>query len=195
VTDASGPDVSVAVERALCDHFGQRPSRASVSFLGVEPIEVLRFEPFPGEFAYVSHGMSTRPMSAASEVVLDARGPRAELILHVRDASARYHAVWRQLAVLAAAPAVEAVVYSPGMTVDVGQPLVRGSRCTGGLIVESALAAIETREGTVVVLQVLPATARELAWCRVNGAAALRERWTTRRIDLLDLARRAVALD
>jgi len=42
----NGPDLSVAVERAFCDHFGhRRPSRASVSFLGVEPIEVLRFGP------------------------------------------------------------------------------------------------------------------------------------------------------
>ena len=37
--------------------------RASVSFVGVDPIEVLRFEPIPGERAYVSLGMSRHPMT------------------------------------------------------------------------------------------------------------------------------------
>ena len=36
---------------ALSEHFGQRPARASVSFVGVEPIEVLRFEPQTPRFA------------------------------------------------------------------------------------------------------------------------------------------------
>jgi Suppressor of fused protein (SUFU) len=191
----NGPDLSVAVERAFCDHFGhRRPSRASVSFLGVEPIEVLRFEPTPGERAYLSLGMSKRPMTAASEIAVGADGPRAELMLHIRDGSGQYDGVWRQLAVLAASPAVEGVVYVPGMTLDLGQPLAPGSRCTGAVVTESALAAIQTPEGTVVVLQVLPATSTELAWCRVHGTEALRERWTTQQIDLLDLARSAVAL-
>lgn len=186
--------MSVAVERALCDHFGQRASRASVSFLGVEPIEVLRFEPIPGERTYLSLGMSRRPMSAASEVAVDADGPRAELMLHIRDA-AGHGDVWRQLALLAASPVVEGVVYAPGMTVDLGQPLAPRSRCTGGVLAKSALAAIETPEGMVLVLQVLPATSTELAWCRVHGSAALRERWTAQQVDLLDLARSGVALD
>jgi Suppressor of fused protein (SUFU) len=186
--------VSVAVERALCDHFGHRASRASVSFLGVEPIEVLRFEPIPGEQAYLSLGMSRRPMTGASEVVVASDGPRAELMLHVRD-GAGHKDLWRQLAVLAASPAVEGVVYVPGMTVDLGQSLAPGSGCTGVVVAQSALAAIETPDGNVAVLQVLPATSSELAWCRVRGAAALRERWMAHQVDLLDLARRAVALD
>ena len=191
----SGPDVPIGVERALFGHFGQRPSRASVSFLGVEPIEVLRFEPTPGERVYVSLGMSRHPMSAAAELVVGPDAPRVELMLHVRDDAGRHDGVWRHLAVLAASPEVEGVVYIAGMTVDLGQPLGSGSRCTGGLIVESPLAVVETPQGTVAVLQVLPATSTELAWCRVQGAAALRARWATQEVDLLDLGRRAVALD
>jgi hypothetical protein len=187
--------VSAELESALSDHFGQRPARASVSFVGVEPIEVLRFEPIPGERAYVSLGMSRHPMTAASEMLVGADGPRAELMVHVRDNPGHGEVLWRQLAVLAAAPAVEGVVYAPGMTVDLGQPLAPGSRCSGGVVVESSLAAIDTTAGLVDVLQVLPATSTELAWCRVHGAAALRERWASTQADLLDLGRRAVGLD
>ncbi|MFN2519004.1 MAG: suppressor of fused domain protein [Jatrophihabitantaceae bacterium] len=191
-----GADVLVAVEHALCAHFGQRPSRASVCFLGVEPIEVLRFEPIPGEgAAYVSLGMSRHPMTAASQQVVGADGPRAELVLHAGKGSGRCDDVWRQLAVLAAAPSVEGVVYVAGMTVDLGQPVAPGSRCTGGVLAESVLAAIETPQGPVTLLQVLPATPSELAWCRVHDTPALRERWSAQHIDLFDLARRAATLE
>jgi hypothetical protein len=44
------------------------------------------------------------------------------------------------------------------------------------------------------VLQVVPATATELAWCRVHGSAALRERWAEQHTDLLDLERAAADL-
>jgi suppressor of fused protein SUFU len=191
----SAPEPTDAVERALRAHFAHRPARASVSFLGVEPIEVLRFDAAPGERAYVSLGMSRRAMTAATESVLGTDGPRAELMLFVRGAPAAGDDAWRRLAVLAAAPSVEGVVYTAGMTVDLGQPLVVGSRCTGVVVVESGLAAIETAQGAVTILQVLPATSTELAWCRVHGAAALRERWAERQTDLFDLGRRPVALD
>ena len=42
--------------------------RASVSFVGVDPIQVLRFEPIPGELAYLTLGMSALPMTAAAEL-------------------------------------------------------------------------------------------------------------------------------
>jgi hypothetical protein len=181
--------VLTRVQVALQDHFGQVPARASVSFVGVEPIDVLRFEPIPGERAYVSLGMSRHPMTAAAEAVQQQDGPRAELMLHVHDPGDAYADVWRSLAVLAASPAVEGVVYAAGMSVDTGQPLVTGSRCTGGVLVESALAAIEGGPEAVDVLQLVPATSTELAWCRVQGSAALRERWTEQRVDLMDLGR------
>ncbi|MEP7019814.1 MAG: suppressor of fused domain protein [Pseudonocardiales bacterium] len=191
----SAPEPLATIELWLANHFGQRPTRASVSFVGVEPIDVLRFEPIPGERIYVSLGMSRHPMTAASEVVVGADGPRAELMLHVHDEPNHGKVLWRQLAVLAAAPAVEGVVYAPGMTVEIGQPLASDSRCTGGVVAQSALATIDTPHGPVAVLQVLPATSTELAWCRVRGAIALRERWTSSQVDLLDLRRRAVSLD
>jgi Suppressor of fused protein (SUFU) len=184
----------VDVEAALCEHFAQRAVRASVSFVGVQPLEVLRFEPIPGERVYVSLGMSRDPMHDPTSPTLDDAGPRAELMLHVRDPIDRYAEVWRQLAVLAAAPTVEGVVYADGVTVDTEQPLVDNSLCTGGVVIESPLAAIETSTGHVSVLQLLPATAHELAWSRVKGSAALRARWTEHGVDLLDLARRAADL-
>lgn len=184
-----------AVDAALRQHFGQAPVRASVSFLGVDPIEVLRFEPIPDERAYLSLGMARQPMTAASAAVQTADGPRAELMLLVRDGADEHIDVWRQVALLAAAPAVEGVVYTSGMTVDLGQPLASGSRCTGGLVLEAPIAAIEATPGPVAVLQIVPATATELAWCRVHGSSALQQRWADRETDLLDLRRAAVALD
>ncbi len=179
-----------AVDAALAAHFAHAPLRASVSFLGVDAIEVLRFEPIPGERAYVSLGMSRHPMTGADADIMNADGPRAELMVHLRDERDAFADVWRQLAVLAAAPAVEGVVYRAGMTVDLGQPLAAGSACTGALVVESPLASI----GEVEVLQLVPATQNELAWCRVHGSEELRRRWSDNGTDVQDLARRAVDL-
>jgi hypothetical protein len=134
-------------------------------------------------------------MTGADALVQDAAGPRAELLLQVRDPADEFADVWRRLALLAAAPAVEGVVYSPGMSVDLGEPLVPGSACTGVVITESALGDLATPAGPVTVLQALPATSAELAWCRVRGSAALRERWAEQRVDGLDLHRRGVRLD
>ena len=116
-------------------------------------------------------------------------------MLHLRDPTDQHADVWRRLAVLAAAPAVEGVVYAPGMSVDLGEPLAPASACTGVAGRESALAPVDAGAGPVDVLQVVPATSTELAWCRVRGSAALRERWASAGTDLLDLGRRPVALD
>jgi hypothetical protein len=186
-------DVLESVAAALGDHFGQPPAVASVTFLGVEPIDVLRFEPIPGEIAYLSLGMSRHPMTASDQVVVSGDGPRAELMLSVR-ADERFTDVWRRLAVLAAAPAVEGVVYVPGMTVDTGEPLAPGSRCTGGVVQQSAVDAVATSAGAVQIYAVVPATSTELAWSRVHGTDALVQRWHEARTDLLDLARNAVQL-
>ncbi|SHF83537.1 Suppressor of fused protein (SUFU) [Jatrophihabitans endophyticus] len=130
------------VEAAFVEHFGHRPQRASVSFVGVDPIEVLRFEPIPGERAYLSLGMSRHPMTGGAESFVAVDGPRAELMLHLRDPTDQHADVWRRLAVLAAAPAVESVVYTAGLTVDLGEPLTPGSACTGVVVTESPLPVI-----------------------------------------------------
>jgi hypothetical protein len=184
-----------AVDAALAEHFGHRPARASVSFVGVDPIEVLRFEPIPDERAYLTLGMSRHPMTAADAGVVAGDGPRAELMLHVRDGADRFADVWRQVALLAATPVVEGVVYADGMTVDLGQPLAGGSRCTGVVVTASPIAPITSSAGDIAVYQVVPATQNELAWCRVHGSAELRLRWQQAGTDLLDLDRAAVRLD
>ena len=183
------------VERALVEHFGSAPQRASISFVGVEPIDILRFEPIPDERAYVSLGMCRRPMTGADAAVLSAEGPRAELMVHLRDPGDEHTELWRKLAVLAAAPAVEGVVYAADMTVELGEPLSPRSRCVGALITGSPLPAIATPGGPVEVLQAVPATSVELAWARVHGTAVLRERWQRHGTDLLDLRRASVPLD
>lgn len=177
------------------DHFGHPPQRASVSFVGVDPIEVLRFEPIPGERAYLTLGMARHAMTGAAEAVLSADGPRAELLLHLRDPGDLYADVWRRIAVLAAAPAVEGVVYADGMSVEIGEALVAGSACIGVVVIDSPLTPVASAYGPVAILQLLPATSTELAWCRVRGSTALRERWRKHDVDLLDLTRRPVPLD
>ncbi|MFN2560951.1 MAG: suppressor of fused domain protein [Jatrophihabitans sp.] len=191
----TSPTVLAAVEAALVEHFGHRSARASVSFVGVDPIEVLRFEPIPGERAYLSLGMSRHPMTGAADAVLAPDGPRAELMLHLRDPTDEHAEVWRRVALLAAAPVVEGVVYAPGMSIDLGEPLTGGSACTGVVVDVSPIGSVDAAGGTVAILQITPATSTELAWCRVRGSAALRDLWTEAGADLLDLGRRPVALD
>jgi hypothetical protein len=183
------PDVLREVEDALVGVLGSVPARASVSFVGVEPIDVLRFSS-AGVTTLVTSGMARRPMAGADQLTIT-EGPRAELMLQLRG---EVDDAWRRLAVLAAAPVVEGVVYRPGMTVDLGEAIGGSSRCTGGVVAESALPPIDTAAGPVDVLRVLPATAAELAWARARGTAALVERWDSAGVDLLDLGRAAVSL-
>ncbi len=191
----TGAQVLDAVEQVLVESFGHVPTRASVSFVGVDQIEVLRFAPDPGEWVYVSLGMARLPMTSATATVQAQDGPRAELLLRVRDDADWYSDVWRQLAVLAAGPAVEGLVYRDGASVDLGQPLAARSRCSGIVAATMPdLPAIDTANGPVVVFQALPATAAELAWARARGTDALRELWAAQRTDLLDLGRSSVAL-
>ena len=167
-----------------------------MSFVGVEPIQVLRFDT-GALVTYVSLGMSRRAMRLpADDFLVAASGPRAELVLQLREDAGE---AWQRLAVLAAAPVVEGVVYSAGMTVDLGVPLSAASRCTGAVVVASAgpdsVPATDTVLGPVEFLRILPATSAELAWARVRGSAALLERWAEQGTDLLDLRRAAVGLD
>jgi hypothetical protein len=183
-----------AIDAALQRYFGQEPSRASISFLGVDPVEVLRFQLTAAERAYLSLGMARHPMTAASAGLQQVDGPRAELMLRVRDGADQHVDVWRHVAMLAAAPAVEGVVYTAGMTLDLGRAIVTGSRCSGVVVLESPIGRIVASPGPVVVLEIVPATSTELAWCRVHGSAALLARWSDEQTDLLDLGRPAVAL-
>jgi Suppressor of fused protein (SUFU) len=189
------PDLLAAVEASLTGRFGVQPARASMSYVGVETVQILRYRSAPGEWTYASLGMSRHPMTGSAMNEIAANGPRAELILRVREITDPAGDVWRRLALLAAAPAVEGVVYTTGMTIDVGEPLVPGSSCTGAMVAKSRLADVSTARGAVSVLEALPATANELAWSRIHGADALRARWAQHSVDPADLSRATVALD
>ncbi|HEY2041423.1 MAG TPA: suppressor of fused domain protein [Jatrophihabitans sp.] len=180
-------DVLAVVEAAYHEHFEVTPARASVSFVGVDQIEILRYSAGAAT-TYVSLGMSRYPMADPTAAVVDAeRAPRAELLLSCREPGEH---LWRALAVLAAAPAVEGAVYAAGNRVDLGEPLYAGARCTGGMLTPAQLRPIAVPGmAEVNVLQLLPATPNELAWARVHGSEALIERWSVQAIDLTDLAR------
>ena len=70
--------------RRVDSALGEPDARASITFLGTDRIEVLRFT--EGDVVrYATLGMSERPMSDPTAVVADPlRGPRAELVLSVR---------------------------------------------------------------------------------------------------------------
>ena len=171
-----------------------------MSFVGVQPIAVLRFsepEPRPGEpqafTHYLSLGMCRYPMVDQLQVRTDdPSAPRAELLLSV---SGRPDELWRRLAVLAAAPAVEGAVYETGSRLQLGEAMVTGSRCVGGVLVAGPLPPIScSGVADVQVLRVLPATSTELAWARVHGSAALIQRWADYGTRLPDLMRDPVDL-
>jgi hypothetical protein len=52
-----------------------------------------------------------------------------------------------------------------------------------------------TGSADVQLLQLLPATATELAWARVHGSVALRQRWAAQGTPLSDLMREPVTLE
>src|SRR4051812_19654513 len=95
---------------------------ASVTFLGTEPLQVLRFGPDDaGVVRYATVGVSRRPMHPPTAAVADPlRGPRSELVLSLRPGRDQ---VLRSLAVLAASPDVEGVVLTAGVTLDLQTPL------------------------------------------------------------------------
>jgi hypothetical protein len=183
VADRPKRDLLAELESAFIERLGTQPERASVSFVGVDAIEVLRWSRRRPTTS-ITLGMARNSMGET--------GRRAELSVDLHGSGGES---WRQLAVLAAAPVVEAVVYSLGMTVDLGAPIDTSSLCVGGLIVLSDLGIIATESGDVSVLRVIPATANELAFSRLKGSAALQERWHQARTDLLDLGRCGVELN
>lgn len=178
----------VEVEAHLVGAFGQDSGRAGVSFLGTERIDVLRFGPDPeGLVRYATVGMSRAPMGDPGAELVLADGPRAELLLSV---SGLHDSALRRLAVVAASPAVEGVVITPGAGLDLGEPLWDGARFTAVLVAGPGgqVPDLPVGEGLEPVrfLPVLPMTPNEAAWKRVHGAAALEERWLLQALDLRD---------
>ncbi|WP_130800172.1 suppressor of fused domain protein [Streptomyces otsuchiensis] len=189
------------VETALTDAFGEPDARASVTFLGTDRIEVLRFaDPGPRPLVrYATLGMSAAPMTDPAAVLADPElGPRAELLLSVQPkAGLPLDQVLRALAVFAASPQVEGLVVAPGASLDLGEALWPGAPFTsvlvaepGGLVPDVALP--EPRD-PVRFLPLLPMTPNEAAWKRARGAEALHERWLHAETDLRAPTRRSVA--
>jgi hypothetical protein len=200
-------EVPAGVRAHLREHFAKtgitaEPDAASVTFLGAEPIDVLRFGPDgDGVVHYVSLGCSRRPMTDPTALATDPlRGPRAEVVVSLRGPSPAGLA--RTVATLAAAPAVEGLVLEPDALVDLGSPLwttspaapVQGTApftavLLGGSDIDAV--ALPAPLDPVAILSAIPITATEAAWVRLKGADAMREAWRTDGVDVLDPSRRA----
>ncbi|WP_256106315.1 suppressor of fused domain protein [Streptomyces sp. ODS05-4] len=203
-------EVLELVEARLREALGEPDARASVTFLGTDRVEVLRFPAVDTDadgggsggalVRYATLGMSAQPMTDPTAALADpVRGPRAELLLTLRAGRADTDQVLRPLAVLAASPQVEGVVVAPGASLDTGEPLWPSAPFTSVLVGEPgalvADLALADPMDPVRFLPLLPMTPNEAAWKRVHGAGALEERWLTGGTDLRDPARGAVRLD
>ncbi len=193
-------DVLAEVRAHLRAHFAQtriggEAGAASVTFLGTEPIDILRFGPDDdGVIHYVSLGCSREPMTDPADVAADpVRGPRTEVTVALRGPSPAGLA--RSVAVLAAAPAVEGLVLAADALVDLGSPLWDGAPFTAFLLGRSEIGDVALPEprDPVAILSAIPITATEAAWVRLKGAEAMREAWRTDGVDVLDPARKASA--
>lgn len=190
---------SLARVRAhLCAHFAEQgidtePDVASVTFLGTEPIEVLRFGPGDdGVTHYVSLGCSRHPMVDPAQIVSDPElGPRTEVVLRLHH-SGPVSGLARSLALIAATPAVEGVILTPDALIDLGSPL--WSRPSGRgpftavLLGRSGIAdlPLDAPRDPVSFLSATPITATEAAWVRLKGADAMRQAWRADGVDVLD---------
>lgn len=181
------------VRAHLRAHFTDaEPDSASVTFLGTETIEVLRFREPDGTVHYVTLGCSRHPMTEPTLDVADpVRGPRAEVILRLRDPGP-ITGIARSLAILAAAPAVDGVVLCADALVDLGSPLWTSpsSRVpfTAVLLGRGGIddLPLDPPRDPVQFLSATPITATEAAWVRLKGAEAMRQAWENDGVDVLD---------
>ncbi|MFD6220841.1 suppressor of fused domain protein [Nocardia asteroides] len=192
-------DVVDTVRTAVLDHYGVERAgvdSASVTFLGLEPIEILRI-PGDGAVHYATLGGSRHPMGDPADLLADpVRGPRAELVLTLLASAGPQAGVVRSLGVLVATPSVEGVVLQADALLDLGEPLWHNAPFTAVLLGESDITEVALPEPAEPVryLTVTPITATEAAWVRVRGAQALRDAWAEAGIDVRDPGRGAVNL-
>ena len=141
----TGPsDVAAAVRSHLVSWFSgvSEPDSASVTFVGLEPIEILRFGPdTSNNYFYVTVGCSRYPMVDPSSYNADpVRGPRAEVLLQVHGNAGPESGIARSLAVVAAVPSVEGVVLKEGLMLRLGGPVWKGAPETAVRIEPSGVA-------------------------------------------------------
>jgi Suppressor of fused protein (SUFU) len=186
------------VRAHLRAHFSEaglraEPDVASVTFLGAEPIEVLRFLPdADGVVHYVSLGCSRHPMADPTAIVADPQlGPRAEVVLRLRNPGP-ISRLAHSLAIVAATPAVDGVVLTEDALIDLGSPLwekrSRPAPFTAILLGRSDIPdlSLDPPRDPVCFLSATPITATEAAWVRLRGAEAMREAWRSDGVDVLD---------
>jgi len=177
----------------LRSHFAEaNPDSASVTFLGAEPIEVLRFRS-EGVAHFVSVGCSRHPMTDPAEIVTDQlRGPRAEIVLSLRNPG-RTVGLARSLAIVAATPVVEGTVLVADALIDLRSPLWEAAAFTAVLLGRSDIPdlPLQPPRDPVQFLSATPITATEAAWVRLKGAEAMRLAWLSDDVDVLDPYRRA----
>ncbi len=169
-----------------------------MTFLGAEPIDVLRFGvpdvPHADAVHYVSVGCSRHPMVDPAGLVVDpVAGPRAEVAVALRGASPTGLA--RTVAVVAAAPSVEGLILEPDALVDLETPLWQGAPFTAYLLGRSEIDDVVLPEplSPVTVLSAVPITPTEAAWVRLKGADAMRDAWLQDGVDPTDPRRRAAS--
>ncbi len=180
------------VRAHLDTHFDHaEPAVASVTFLGAEAIDVLRYR-VNETVHYVSLGCSRHPMVDPTAAVADPElGPRAEVVLALRDTKS-ITGLARSLAIVAASPAVEGVVLVTDALVDLGGPLWTQPSArvpfTAVLLGDSDIAELPLGppRDPVRFLAATPITATEAAWVRLKGADAMREAWRSDGVDVLD---------
>ncbi len=191
-------DITGLVRTRLREHFAghgitSEPAEASVTFLGTDRIDVLRFAgPGDGAAHYVSLGCCKQPMVDPAEMVADpVAGPRAEIVVALRGPSPA--GLSRSVAIVAAAPAVEGLVLAPDALIDLETPLWEGAPFTAFLLGRSDIEDIRLPEplSPVAVLAAVPITATEAAWVRLKGADAMRQAWAQDGVDPQDPRRRA----
>ncbi|MBA4026170.1 MAG: Suppressor of fused protein (SUFU) [Gordonia sp.] len=182
---------------------GIEPQRASVTFLGLESIDVLRFtggfdptSPDQEEVEYVSLGCSRHPMGEPDQIVVDPNaGSRGEIVIRMY-ASAPLPGLHRSVAMLAAAPAVEGLVLTADALIDLGEPLWEGSRCSAVVVEVDPIppCVLSGDREDVTFFRAVPVTANEAAWVRLKGVDALRAAWIEAGIDVRDPVRAGASI-
>ena len=163
-----------------------------MTFLGVERMDVLRFGPIDGLLHHVSLGCARHPMGDPAAAAVDpVRGPRAELVLTVRD-TVPTPGLARTVAILAATPAVDGIVLRPDALIDLGAPLWQRPAglppLSAVVLTDGAIPDLELGEpyDPVTFLAATPISANEAAWARLKGVDALREAWQQDGVDVTD---------
>ena len=159
-------DVLAEVRARLGEHFdrigaGPEPAVASITFLGAESIDVLRFGPdADGMLHHVSLGCSRHAMLDPMAMVVDsASGPRAEVVVALRGSTPMGLA--RSIAIVAASPAVEGLVLVPDALVDLETPLWEGAPFTAVLL----MICTPVDGGTPLPVANMPASAGAAIGC------------------------------